>query len=60
MCHNRLIRLRRHTRKKKFFFAMHFSKEFGNINFLKTPKEAVLEISYNSVDRELVGINGIV
>ena len=36
------------------------AKKFGNINFLKILKEAVLEISCKPVDAgELVGINGL-
>ena len=50
VCHKRLIRVRRYRRKKKKILLCILAKKFENINFLKTPKEAVLKISCNSVD----------
>ena len=50
--------MRRYRRKKKCFLLCILAKKFGNINFLKSLKEAVLEISCKPVDAgELVGIN---
>ena len=51
-CHNRLIPKRRYRRKKKSFFLCILAKNIDNINFFKTPKEAVPEISCNSDDGE--------
>ena len=60
MCHNRLIRMRQYRRKIKVFLLCILAKKFGNINFLKTPKEALLKISCNLSTGELVGINGLI
>ena len=57
MCHKRLIQMRWYRRKKNFY-AMHFSKRVWKQKILKDPKEAVLEISCNP--GELVGINGLI